>query len=246
MQVEVSIIVATYNADSTLERALNSVLNQNFQNWECVIVDGASKDHTLSIAKGFCDKDKRFRLYSEPDKGVYDAFNKGWKRAIGEWIYYLGCDDELLPDGLKSLLAVSEGVDFVYGGIVRRYRNGSTKAASAGNFEKEMPYSLAASHQAMILKRSIIEEIGGFKLKYRILADYDLINNAYYNGLKTGRCEDCVAIFQLGGLSTDNISSLTERYKILVSYDVPKRKAFFHCLKMAFLFSMYKVKHRFL
>lgn len=108
-----------------------------------------------------------------------------------------------------------------------------------------MPFSLAASHQAMIMKRSLIEKVGGFKLKYKILADYDLVNNAYYIGMKTRRCNECVAIFQLGGLSTDNLSSLKERYKILISYEVSKPKAFLHCVKMGFLFCLYKIKHRF-
>lgn len=245
MQIKISIIIATYNAEATLERALNSVINQQFQDWECIVVDGASKDQTLKIASSFADEDPRIKVYSEPDKGVFDAFNKGWKHASGEWIYYLGCDDELLPNGLSALIVQSEGVDFVYGGIVRRYRNGSTKSSQAGIFDKCMPFSLGASHQAMIMKRSLIEKLGGFKLKYKILADYDLVNNAYYVGMKTRRCNECVAIFQVGGLSTDNLSSLKERYKILVSYDVSKQKAFWHCIKMGFLFCLYKVKHRF-
>lgn len=245
MQIKISIIIATYNAEATLERALNSVINQQFHDWECIIVDGASKDKTLKIAKKIADEDSRIRVVSEPDKGVYDAFNKGWKLASGEWVYYLGCDDELLPNGLSALIAQSEGVDFVYGGIVKRYRNGRTKASPADDIDKCMPFSLAASHQAMIMKRSLVEKVGGFKLKYKILADYDLVNNAYYIGMKTRRCNECVAIFQLGGLSTDNLSSLKERYKILISYEVSKPKAFLHCVKMGFLFCLYKIKHRF-
>ena len=245
MKVEVTVIIAAYNAEATIERALKSVKSQNFENWECLIIDGASKDKTIEIVQKNIKSDSRFQLFSEPDKGVYDAFNKGWRLAHGEWIYYLGCDDELLPNGLSALIAQSEGVDFVYGGIVRRYRNGSTKSSQAGIFDKCMPFSLGASHQAMIMKRSLIEKLGGFKLKYKILADYDLVNNAYYVGMKTRRCNECVAIFQVGGLSTDNLSSLKERYKILVSYDVSKQKAFWHCIKMGFLFCLYKVKHRF-
>lgn len=121
MKVEVTIIIAAYNAETTIERALKSVKSQNFENWECLIIDGASKDRTIEIVQKIIKSDSRFQLFSEPDKGVYDAFNKGWRLAHGEWIYYLGADDELLPNGLSVLISKSDGVDLVYGGIVKRY-----------------------------------------------------------------------------------------------------------------------------
>ena len=74
----VTIIIATYNSSATLREALSSVLNQSFQGWECIIVDGASKDNTIEIMEEYCEKDARFRYVSEPDNGIYDAFNKGW------------------------------------------------------------------------------------------------------------------------------------------------------------------------
>ena len=97
---KVSIIIATFNSEKTIERALNSVLNQKIQDWECIIVDGASTDATVNIIRKFTEKDHRFRYLSEPDTGIYNAFNKGWKLANGTWIYYLGSDDELLQNGL--------------------------------------------------------------------------------------------------------------------------------------------------
>ena len=103
MKVEVTIIIAAYNAETTIERALKSVKSQNFENWECLIIDGASKDKTIEIVQTIIKSDSRFQLFSEPDKGVYDAFNKGWRLAHGDWIYYLGCDDELLPNGISAL-----------------------------------------------------------------------------------------------------------------------------------------------
>lgn len=246
MHVKISIIIASYNAEATIEKALESVTQQTYNDWECIIIDGASKDRTIEIAQKFMSKDSRIKVYSEPDKGVYDAFNKGWKRAKGEWIYYLGCDDELLPNGLEDLMTNSIGVDFVYGSFVRRYKNGKTKIVSSGLFEKEMPYSLATSHQAMLMKRSLIERVGGFNLKYKILADYDLINHAYYLGMKTRRTNANIAIFQVGGLSTDNLSSLKERYRILVSYHVMPFFALTHCIGMGFFFVLCKIKHNFL
>ncbi len=71
------------------KRALDSVLNQSYQDWECIVVDGASKDNTIGIVKEYVSKDARFRYISEPDHGIYDAFNKGWKMAKGQWVMYL-------------------------------------------------------------------------------------------------------------------------------------------------------------
>ena len=102
----ISIIIATFNSSRTLAKALESVLEQNFNDWECIIVDGKSTDNTLDIIKEFELKDSRFSHVSEKDNGIYDAFNKGWKMAKGEWIYYLGSDDYLTGDGLKKLASV--------------------------------------------------------------------------------------------------------------------------------------------
>ena len=242
---KVSIIIAAYNAGPTIEKALCSVEKQSFQDWECLIIDGMSHDDTIQKVKYFADKDNRFRVFSEPDKGVFDAFNKGWQKAQGEWIYYLGSDDELLPDGIKSLMEYADGVDLVYGGIRMKYRSKCTKDKEASFWEKEMPFSLPASHQAIIMKRDAIERLGGYDLKYKILADYDLINHAFFVGMKANRCSDMIAVFSLGGLSTDNIASLAERYQILVKYGVSRPRAFIHRIKMTVFFLILKVKHYF-
>lgn len=118
--LKTSIIIATFNAAKTLNKALDSVLNQTYQNWECIIVDGASKDDTINIVKEYVQKDTRFRYISEPDKGIYDAFNKGWEMAKGDWIYYLGSDDILLPNGLESLIKGTDtnSYDIIYGNVI--------------------------------------------------------------------------------------------------------------------------------
>ena len=104
MKFDVSIIIATYNSERTIKRALESVMNQTYQNWECLVIDGNSKDKTIEIVNNFVKLDSRFRYISESDNGIYDAFNKGWQKAKGKWIYYLGSDDWLEEDGLRLLM----------------------------------------------------------------------------------------------------------------------------------------------
>lgn len=242
----ISIIVAVYNGEKTIGAALESIKRQRYKYWECLIIDGDSKDNTLHIANQFALEDKRFKVFSEPDQGVFDAFNKGWKRAKGEWIYYLGADDELLEDGLLSLAnGIDETCDIVYGGIVKKYKSGRMKVGLAGNWTEAMPYHLPCSHQAMIMKKELIKSLGGFDLKYSLLADYDLINHAFHKGISTKRIDEPVAIFSLGGMSTDNIKSLRQRFLILRKYHAPYIHTLRHIVYMMFFFALLKIKHRF-
>lgn len=88
----ISCIIATYNCDSTLRRAIDSVLAQQGVEIECICVDGLSKDDTIKILQSY---DNRIRYVSEKDKGIFDALNKGVQMARYEWIYILGADDEI-------------------------------------------------------------------------------------------------------------------------------------------------------
>lgn len=78
--VKISIIIATYNAATCIEQALESVMKQSFQDWECIIQDGGSKDDTISILRKYSLLDQRIKYFSEPDKGIFDALNKGIKK----------------------------------------------------------------------------------------------------------------------------------------------------------------------
>ncbi|MCH4017745.1 MAG: glycosyltransferase [Prevotella sp.] len=244
MLPKISIIIATYNSAAFLERALRSVKNQIFKGWECIMIDGCSTDDTVDIFKKFAGNDERFSYISEKDRGVYDAFNKGWQKAKGEWIYYLGSDDELLPNGLNELLSNSDEKDIIYGGIYTRYKSGKLKKHIPGYWERSMPFQLPCSHQAIIMKRSTIARLGGFNTKYHILADFDLMNHAFFADCSTKRVPVPVSIFQLGGMSTDSIKSLRERYDIHVSYGISKPRAFAHQFAMFCRFLIYKIKHK--
>lgn len=244
-KVKISIVVATYNSAATLERALRSVEEQEFQDWECLVMDGASKDGTVEIAECFASRDKRFQVHSEPDSGIYDAFNKGWKKARGEFMYYLGSDDELLPGGLKALAENSEGVDYVYGGVKLRFRSGRLKVQMPRVLEEVAPVSTAACHQGVIMRRSLIERLGGFNTKYRVIADADITIHGFLEGMKTRRITDLIAIFNVGGTSTDSNVGLREKCEILRSYGIEERVIKRYYRRMAFRHFLLRIKHRF-
>ena len=213
--VLITIVIASYNSGATIRKALQSVRDQSFQDWECLVVDGASKDDTINIVQKFVDEDPRFRYISEPDKGIYDAFNKGWKNAKGEWVYYLGSDDTLTKDGM-SLLAeeIDEHFAIISGDTNLMRTDGTSRVLPSG-----MPE--LGCHQGMVMQRTVMEEMGGFDMSYKIIADYDLIVRTLNKGWDMKLVHVTVANFQVGGTSQSLNNFLVyakERYKINVKF----------------------------
>jgi glycosyltransferase involved in cell wall biosynthesis len=191
----ITIIIASYNSGKTIRHALKSVADQTFQDWECLVVDGASKDETIQIVKEFVEINSRFRYISEPDQGIYDAFNKGWINARGEWIYYLGSDDWLEKDGLAGMaLEIDDNYAIISGDINIIRTDGTIRVLKSG-----IPN--LGCHQGMIMRRNVMEEMGGFDMKYKIIADYDLIIRILNAGKDMKLVHVIVANFQIGGTS---------------------------------------------
>lgn len=203
---KVSIIIATYNAAETLRAALSSVHNQAFSDWECIVVDGGSKDGTVDIIKDFSDKDLRYRWISEPDGGVYNAFNKGWRMARGEWIYYLGADDEILPNTFMSIFEQKiEDSGVIYGNYLTRSQGKVEIIKSHSDPSFLRKYN--TSHQAVIMRRKVIEELKGFNERYRLCADYDIMVRAYLKKYIFKYVDINFAVFTIGGISSNSLGT---------------------------------------
>lgn len=216
MRIQVSIIIATFNAGKILSRALDSVKTQSLQNWECIIIDGASKDNTIDIIKEYQMEDNRFRFISEPDKGIYDAFNKGWKLAKGEWIYYLGADDMLEKNGLSNLLKEPVNADVIYGDVMSVHSNNKKiyrKSPKTNELKKKM-----MSHQSLIMRHKMLEELKGFDTQYKICADLDLILRGLGQNKQFIYKNSLVAYFAVGGISSSSTANLKEAYSIRIKH----------------------------
>jgi len=165
-----SIIIPTYNSELILNETLDSILSQQFEDFEILIMDGLSTDGTLSIAQS--KKDNRIRIYSEKDKNIFDAMNKGLKLSSGEWIYFIGSDDtffdnEVLGKVNKEILA--EEVDIIYGNIMSKRFGG----VYDGEFSAEKLYHQNICHQAIFIKKDVFNRTGEFDIKYPYNADWD-------------------------------------------------------------------------
>ncbi len=213
---KVSIIIATFNAASTLRTALESITTQTYQNWECIVVDGLSHDNTIEIVKEYKGRDQRFRYISESDHGIYDAFNKGWSMAKGTWIHYLGADDWLEKEGMEKLMEAEDPeADILFGCVNINRHDGSLCIIKPG-------FPKIGNHQGMVMRRSVIETMGGFNGEiYKVIADYDLIVRSLNAGYKMVLCDTNVAHFSIGGYSQSFKNALAyckDRYTINKKY----------------------------
>lgn|SRR5574344_169206 len=211
----ISIIIATYNSGKTLHTALESVVNQQFQNWECIIVDGASTDNTLHIIKDYAENDSRIKYISEADHGIYDAFNKGWRMAKGTWVQYLGSDDSLTLYGLRDIhLEQYSDYSIVTGDVYINKTDGTTKINLSAGY--------GGCHQGKFTKREILKQMNGFDECFPILADYDLMLKMKHSHYKVKNIRVNVAYFAMGGISqnfTRLIDRAKERYRIERRYN---------------------------
>jgi glycosyltransferase involved in cell wall biosynthesis len=166
-----SVIIPTYNAEKTLAATLDSLLEQRFTDFEVVVADGQSKDNTLEILQQYSGADKRVRFFSEKDKGIYDAMNKGVKASRGEWLYFMGSDDTLLSNDV--LLNVSLFIEksrsvFIYGNVLM----GNSKHWYDGLFTYEKLLQKNISHQAIFYNRKVFDLVGNYVIEYKTHADW--------------------------------------------------------------------------
>ena len=165
-----SIIIPTYNSSATLAECLESILNQSYQNFEILIVDGVSNDSTIDIINEYAKTNSNIRWVSENDNGIYDAMNKGIKMASADWIYFLGSDDSLFSnDTLLSVKNELDGFNVIYGNVARKCYSGPYD----GEFTQEKIYHQNICHQAIFLNKRVFKVIGYFNQKYKCHADWD-------------------------------------------------------------------------
>ena len=228
---KISVIIATYNAEKYIARALESIINCDECIIECIIVDGVSNDNTLNIIKLYKEKID-LTIISEKDKGIFDALNKGCNLAKGEYIYILGADDEIIPNGLKLLSKENNNSDIVYGKVMKREINGKLYCPKAKD-TKMLKYNMPFSHQGMIMKTAILHKLGGFNVKYKLCADFDLVQRAYLNNASFKYVNTEIAYFSTEGASRVGIFKVDKEVrKICINNGVYRLFSFKHLYTM--------------
>ncbi len=184
------------------------MLNQDYDNWEHIIVDGGSTDNTLEVLKKY----PHLNWVSEPDRGIYDAMNKGIKIATGGWVYFMGGDDRLKPNALKIIAeaAGNQDLDVIYGDVWSTRFGGRHD----GKFDYKKIYDKNICHQSIFFSRKVFQSLGDFSIKYKSHADWDHNMRWFLNGKTKHKYIDCViAEYADGGYSSVNPDDIFARDK---------------------------------
>lgn len=212
--MKISIITVVYNRASTIERAIQSVLNQTYKNIEYIIVDGASTDGTMDVVTKF--KDQIAVVISEKDKGMYDALNKGITLATGDVVGILHADDEFADKNIIAdvvqLLQTNDKVDCVYGDVGFVKEDAPEKIIryySSAIFKPSLfQYGFMPAHPTFFCYKKYFTQIGLYRTDMDIAADFDLlVRFLKINNLNSMYLAKMFVKMNLGGKSTNGISS---------------------------------------
>lgn len=208
--MKVSIITSCFNREATIGQAIESVLAQDYPDIEYIVVDGASKDNSLAIINRY--KNKISKIISEPDKGMYEAINKGLRAATGDIIGLVHSDDFLYATNtISRMVAAFErtGADFVYGNglfVNPEDTNKVIRNWMGGSYSKwKVKHGWLPLHPTCYIKKSCIDRLGMYNESYKIAADSDfLVRYLYEADLKVYYLNEYIVRMRMGGLSTDS------------------------------------------
>lgn len=214
-----SIIVPTYNSATTLQQTLESIRDQQWPYTEVVVVDGASKDQTAEIARSFVGLE--MVVISEPDKGIYDAINKGIAQASGDLICVIGSDDRLAAGALSAVNDAwcNRRTDIVAGEALLESLDGTSskrvdEAYGPGALVSGIPFC----HNSMYVTPDAYRKVGGYSLSYRICADAEWVHRSIRAGCTCSRIDQVLIHFSLTGTSSSNDDLImAETYAVVAS-----------------------------
>ena len=220
--MKVSIITATYNSSAHIVDCVKSVNDQTYQDIEHIIVDGASKDNTLDIVNGI--PNRVGRIISEPDKGIYDAMNKGILAATGDVIGILNSDDFFTSDDVIQTVVDSfenNDIDALYGDVHFVSPDNLTKSVryySSSIFKPSLfRFGFMPAHPSFYMKKECYDKYGLYALDYKIASDYDLlIRYLYKEKIKYKYIKKDFVTMRTGGVSTENFNSRVTLNKEIV------------------------------
>lgn len=227
---KISVVTAVYNRKHTVAYALDSVLSQTYPNVEPVVIDGASTDGTRDVLELY-----RARipvLVSEPDKGIYDALNKGIRHSNGDVVGFLHADDLFAHDAvLQRIASAFEALDVeaVYGDLVYVDKSDPSRIVrywKAGTFDAaKLRQGWMPPHPTFYVRRKVYERLGLFDTRYRIAADYDsIVRFLFLAGISVAYIPEVLVRMRVGGASNRSLVSIAcksrEDYDILQRHGV--------------------------
>lgn len=215
--IRISIITVVLNDLDGLKRTHRSVFEQSNKNFEWIVRDGGSDGRTIDFLLSLGDAVK---WVSEPDRGIYDAMNRGVSMSVGEYVVFMNagdtfCDSETLASVSSYLLAEHRGADVLFGGAMLSFSGwGRTVYRPPRLVEASLWHGLPANHQATYYRRSLLSQTP-YDLKYSLCGDYYLAATLMRSGASAAYLDEPLAIFEVGGQSYKRVGQLfAEPYRI--------------------------------
>lgn len=205
-QLKISIITPAFNSGKTIEKTILSVLSQNYNNLEYIIIDGASSDNTLEIVEKY--RDKISYIVSEKDSGISEAFNKGIALSTGEIIGIINSDDYLLPGALNTVAQAYDGITDIYQGniLLENPETGFICREIPSSHFPTMPFFCHVAHQGMFVTRKAYSSFGFYDETIRWPMDLEFLMRADRLGARFKHIEADLAVFVAGGFTSHNIA----------------------------------------
>ncbi|SDH02591.1 glycosyltransferase family 2 protein [Winogradskyella thalassocola] len=219
--MKVSIITAVYNSEKTIDTCMDSVLNQTHPNIEYILVDGGSNSETLNKLNAAAEKYPNIKLSSEPDKGIYDALNKGVVKATGDIVGFVHSDDFLADATIIASIVEAfktKRVDGVYGDL-HYVALENTDKIIRNWISRPFSYKLLKegwmpAHPTLYLKKSLYDKYGMFDLNFKIAADYDFILRIFkQTSLNFFYLPKTIIKMRVGGASNKSLKNILQKSK---------------------------------
>jgi glycosyltransferase involved in cell wall biosynthesis len=203
---------------------MNSLMAQSYKDFEWVIIDGASTDETLALINP-AKAHMPVTVISEPDKGIYDAMNKGLTNSRGQYCYFLNSDDRFFDEnvlrGVAEVIDAGGGadLDMVYGSVMYTRDDGPDVLRTFSHINSKNIFIEDLCHQGIFASKRLFDRIGGFNCAYKINADYDWILRAFMSRAKARCIDNVISYFHVGGAHVKDKDFLaSERKKVRLQY----------------------------
>jgi len=226
----ISIITVCFNSKVTIKDTFESVLNQTFQDFEYLIIDGGSTDGTIDIIKQYEEKfTGRLRWISEPDKGIYDAMNKGIDRSKGKIIGIINSDDWFEIGAFYEVYKIYKKVNNIDNFIIKGDMNFLTfdkiilnRIVSKRNLKKNLLKRMSMTHPSTFVSKNTYKKVGIFNTNYKLAADFDFIYRCFTNSINIYYIDKVLSNMRMGGASGFNNAYLLEKERLSIRLNYNK------------------------
>jgi glycosyltransferase len=207
--MKISLISISYNSENSISDTFNSVKTQSIDNYEYLLIDGGSIDGTLNVAK---EQDHISKIVSEPDKGIYDALNKGIKNSNGEIIGFLNSDDTFYDENsLQHIVdAFDDNTDCVFGDLIYTDKNKRVKRVWKGSEFKKGAFKKGwmPAHPTFYCRRSVYEKLGLYDDSFNIAGDFELmLRFLEKHNIRSKYISKTLVNMKVGGVSNNGLKS---------------------------------------